>query len=126
MSNAGIPLQSKTQRAVILRLLLDARGAWVHLPEILWFGIAQYNARIFELLRLGFDVENRTETDPNTGARHSWFRLVKTASQAPQKPTRTEKASDAKQESRPVESDYVRRVREEQDAAVRLFAGVRQ
>jgi hypothetical protein len=51
--------QIKTQRSKILALLVQARGAWVPLPDILALGIAQYNARIFELRRLGFAVENR-------------------------------------------------------------------
>jgi|SRR5579863_3057480 len=63
----------KTQRSRILRLLIDARGAWIPLPEIMACA-AQYNARIFELRRLGFKIENRTEEID--GARHSWFRLV--------------------------------------------------
>jgi hypothetical protein len=42
----------KTQRARILRVLIDAGGAWVPLPEI----------------------ENKTEEID--GARHSWFHLV--------------------------------------------------
>jgi hypothetical protein len=76
------PLQSKTQRADILRVLLAARGAWVPLPEIMACA-AQYNARVFELRRMGFDVENRTECAD--GARHSWFRLVNsTAAPAPE------------------------------------------
>ena len=66
--------QSKTQSAAILHVLISARGSWVPLPEILALGIAQYNARIFELRRLGFDIENRTERID--GVRHSWFRLV--------------------------------------------------
>jgi hypothetical protein len=65
-----------TQRGDILRLLIEAKGGWVPLPEILALGIAQYNARIFELRGLGFNIENRTETDAETGARHSWFRLL--------------------------------------------------
>lgn len=69
-------MSGKTQSAAILRLLVEARGSWVSLPEVMALGIAQYNARIFELRRLGFTIENRTETDPGTGARHSWFRLV--------------------------------------------------
>jgi hypothetical protein len=69
-------VQSKTQRAAILHVLINARGSWVPLPEIRALGVAQYNARIFELRRLGFDIENRIETDVETGARHSWFRLV--------------------------------------------------
>jgi hypothetical protein len=66
--------QSKTQSAAILRLLIEARGSWVPLPEILKCA-AQYSARVCELRKLGFNIENRTERRPD-GARHSWFRLV--------------------------------------------------
>jgi hypothetical protein len=55
-------------------LLFDAHGAWVPLPEILALGIAQYNARLWELRRLGFVIENKSES--LDGARHSWYRLV--------------------------------------------------
>jgi hypothetical protein len=75
--------QSKTQRAAILRLLIDARGAWVPLPQILALGIAQYNARLWELRRLGFVIENKSESAD--GARHSWYRLV--SSPTPPAPT---------------------------------------
>jgi hypothetical protein len=71
----GAPQSATTQREHILRLLTDARGAWVPAPEIMACA-AQYNARIFELRRRSFTIENRTETDSETGARHSWFRLV--------------------------------------------------
>ncbi len=54
-----------------------ARGGWVPLPEITNCA-AQYNARIFELRRLGFRIENRTRKV--NGQRHSWFRLVSTVS----------------------------------------------
>jgi hypothetical protein len=64
----------KTQRDAILGLLVRARGAWVPLPKILELGCAQYNARIFELRRLGFHIENRGET--RDGVRHTFFRLV--------------------------------------------------
>jgi hypothetical protein len=64
----------KTQSAALLRLLIDAHGSWVPLPQILTLGIAQYGARIHELRRLGFAIENRTERV--NGARHSWFRLL--------------------------------------------------
>ena len=63
-----------TQSAALLRLLIDAHGSWVPLPQILALGIAQYGSRIFELRRLGFVIENKTERI--NGARHSWFRLV--------------------------------------------------
>jgi hypothetical protein len=71
----GAPESAKTQRARILRVLTDARGAWVALPEMMACA-AQYNARIFQLRRPGFTIENRTEADSETGARHCWFRLV--------------------------------------------------
>src|SRR2546430_2516570 len=64
---------TNTQRTRIFHLLIDARGGWVPLPEILACA-AQYNARILELRRMGFSVENRTERVD--GVRHSWFRLV--------------------------------------------------
>jgi Helix-turn-helix domain len=64
----------KTQRARILRLLIDARGAWVSLPTILDLHISQFGARIFELRRMGFGIENKTERD-DSGAVHSWYRL---------------------------------------------------
>src|SRR5580700_8316978 len=60
----------KTQRAQLLRLLIEARGAWVSLPAILELGVAQYNSRIHELRGQGFLIENRRD-----GVR-SWFRLV--------------------------------------------------
>ncbi len=67
-------VHGKTQAAALLRLLISARESWVPLPEILKLGLAQYGARIHELRRLGFAIENRTERV--NGARHSWFRLV--------------------------------------------------
>lgn len=77
------PLQSKTQCAAILRLLLEARGAWVPLPEIMACA-AQYNARLWTLRhQMGFNIENRTENVD--GVRHSWFRLVPSPA-APPKP----------------------------------------
>jgi hypothetical protein len=67
--------QTKTQRAKILRLLLEAKGR-----ELPAFGMArlalQYSARIHELRKLGFDIQNRSETVK--GQRRSWFRLAMT------------------------------------------------
>jgi Helix-turn-helix domain len=76
--------QSKTQAAAILRLLIDARGSWVPLPEILRLGIAQYSARIFELRRQGFEIQNKTERVGDS--RHSWFRLVTGSTAKPELP----------------------------------------
>jgi hypothetical protein len=73
------PESSSSQRARILRLLIEARGREVPLPEISSLA-AQYNARLFELRRLGFKILNRTEE--REGVRHSWFRLVSVPVQA--------------------------------------------
>jgi hypothetical protein len=73
-----------TQRERILNLLRSAKGAWVPLPEILALGIAQYNARIFELRRRDLNIENRTETI--NGVCHSWFRLVDSPTVPPPAP----------------------------------------
>src|SRR5258707_14623760 len=77
---------ANTQRARILRLLVQARGAWVPLPEIMACA-AQYNARILELRRRGFNIENRTERV--AGARHSWFRLIAAPTASASKPEPT-------------------------------------
>lgn len=58
------------QRDRILALLKDRAPAWIPLPEILALGIAQYNARIFELRSLGHRIESKQDGD------RSWFRLV--------------------------------------------------
>lgn len=61
-----------TQRSKILAELVSARGAWVPLYRVTQHA-AQYNARIFELRRMGFVIRNRTREVG--GERHSWFRL---------------------------------------------------
>jgi hypothetical protein len=73
--NSALPQSAKTQRARVLRLLIDAHGAWVPLPQILELRISQFGARIFELRRLGFQIENKTERN-DSGAVYSWYRLV--------------------------------------------------
>jgi hypothetical protein len=65
-----LTIQKTTQRDRLLALLLRHAPDWVPLPGILALGIAQYNARIFELRRKGYRVESKQEGD------HSWFRLV--------------------------------------------------
>ena len=78
-STNSAPDSSSTQRERIFNLLLCAQGDWVPLLEIAACA-AQYNARIFELRRFGFLIQNRTkEID---GARHSWFRLVSSPARA--------------------------------------------
>jgi hypothetical protein len=61
-----------TQRSDILDLLQSARGGWVPLRAIADIA-RQYNARIFELRGLGFQIKNRIREVG--GQRHSWFRL---------------------------------------------------
>jgi hypothetical protein len=68
-----------TQRAAVLGLLLGAKGTWVSLLEIRNCA-AQYNARILELRRLGFRIENKIREIE--GKRLSWFRLLSAPGQA--------------------------------------------
>jgi hypothetical protein len=63
-----------TQRDKLLQLLRDRAPDWVPLPDILRLGVAQYNARIFDLRRLGHRIESRQEGE------RSWFRLVRNPS----------------------------------------------
>lgn len=61
-----------TQRAKILAELVSAHDDWVPLYRVTQYA-AQYNARVYELRRMGHVIRNRTrEID---GVRHSWFRL---------------------------------------------------
>jgi hypothetical protein len=64
----------RRQREQILRLLIDRRGEWVPLPDILRLGIAQYNARILELRALSFNIEN--DTFWCDGKKLSRYRLI--------------------------------------------------
>jgi hypothetical protein len=63
-------LSRPIQRDRVLTLLKSRAPDWVPLPAILALGIAQYNARIYELRRLGYRIESKHEGD------HNWFRLV--------------------------------------------------
>jgi hypothetical protein len=67
-----------SQREKLLRLLQE--GGWVDLPRILELGIAQYNARIWELRRelepKGYRIESRVVH--SNGRVRSWFRLLPT------------------------------------------------
>jgi hypothetical protein len=104
MSYDSLP-NATTQRGEILALLIRARGEWVPLPEIMACA-AQYNARVFELRKLGFNIENRTEVV--NSERHSWFRLAPTASNKP--------------EPEGSESPFMRHHREEEAREIPLFA----
>ena len=79
MTSRPVPESANSQRARILNLLIAARGGEVGLPEISALA-AQYNARLFELRRLGFKIVNRTQEID--GVRHSWFRLLAGSAQS--------------------------------------------
>jgi len=64
-----------TQQEKILRLLQSRPNEWVSLPEILSLGVAQYNARIYDLRRMGYLIENKL-IETIHGQRHTAFRLV--------------------------------------------------
>jgi len=70
---SAIPGSAKSQRAAILGLFINAKGSWVASPKIAALA-QQYGARLLELRRLGFVIQNRIEIVD--GARHSWFRLL--------------------------------------------------
>jgi hypothetical protein len=67
-----------TQRSKILQLLREREGGWV--PSYELAGIAlQYGARVLELRRAGYNIENRMqEVDGQT---YGAFRLVPTGDQ---------------------------------------------
>jgi hypothetical protein len=62
--------QTKTQRARILRLLLQSKGAEVSAYDLARIAL-QYGSRIHELRAMGFNIKNRTET-----VGRQWRRLV--------------------------------------------------
>lgn len=68
------------QGARIFALLIAARDGWVGLPEIFCCA-AQYNARIYEVGRVGHRIEDKTEQGARR--RHSWVRLVQGLPAAP-------------------------------------------
>ncbi len=63
-----------SQREKLLRLLQE-HGGWVDLGSILELKIAQYSARILDLRRKGYRIENRVLRHSD-GQVHSSFRLL--------------------------------------------------
>jgi len=57
------------QRRIVLEILIDGRP---HLPSELSRYICQYNARIYELRRMGFIIDSVRETD---NKKNTWFVL---------------------------------------------------
>lgn len=72
-ARGGRPKEHDAGRAKVLDLLERFRGEWVPLTAILRLGVAQYNARILELRRAGFPIENKTEW--SGGRKISFFQL---------------------------------------------------
>ena len=67
------------QRQRILDLLSSRSGQWVPLPQLLDLRISQFGARILELRREGYQIENRTESVKDlfgSTVRHSSYRLL--------------------------------------------------
>jgi hypothetical protein len=67
------PSEFRGQCGEILSLLRQHKGEWVELPHLLRIA-AQYSARVFELRRAGYVIENKTGRI--NGQVHGWFRLV--------------------------------------------------
>ena len=62
-----------TQRQRILQLLREREGGWVPSPELAAIAL-QYNARVLELRRQGYNIENKAQHV--NGQVHGAFRLV--------------------------------------------------
>lgn len=54
-------MPSNTRRNRVLALLKSRRGRWVPVFELMREGGAQFQTRVFELRREGFDIRNRIE-----------------------------------------------------------------
>src|SRR5712692_7429548 len=80
--------KGKGQCARILKLLLEAKGQWVPLYQILALQprIAEPNTRIFDLRhKYKFNIINKNERGAD-GVVHSWYRLEFSPVQAPAPP----------------------------------------
>jgi hypothetical protein len=62
---------STKQRDRLRELFTEHPHTWIPLPWILNLGIAQYNARIFELRHEGLNISNKVREED--GIRKSWF-----------------------------------------------------
>ena len=62
---------SQTQAGRLKSMFAARPKEWIPLPEILKMGIAQYNARIFDLRKARMIIINKTKTID--GEVHSWF-----------------------------------------------------
>ncbi len=62
------------QKDRLLSFFKEHPNTWIPLPKILQLGIAQYNARIYDLRYQGIIIENKWKIIE--GVKHSWFRYV--------------------------------------------------
>lgn len=62
------------QRERLLEFFEERPNKWVRLPEITGLGIAQYNARIFDLRKAGYDISNIWKMIK--GTKHSWYKYT--------------------------------------------------
>jgi hypothetical protein len=71
---AGERMSYQAQRERLLDLLMSHHGQEVSLPEVMQCA-AQYNARIFELRRMGWNIPAPRRQMVN-GELHTWYRLL--------------------------------------------------
>jgi len=114
----GVPARCVSHKAAILALLRK-RGPQGVLSSELYdspenFGRSPRN-RVSELRAEGFLIEGKPH-----GSSDWWYRLIR--DKDGEKPN----SLDAREARRPVESDFMRRRREEREQAAPLFAGVRE
>jgi hypothetical protein len=64
----------KSQNIRLLTFFQAKQNKWVSLWTILNLRISQYNARIWDLRQLGFDIRNKIEF--KDGVKHSWYMFV--------------------------------------------------
>lgn len=65
----------RQQRQKIKELLKRRPNKWIPLYEILQLGVAQYNARLFELRHNdNMIIENKTKVI--NGVKHSWYKYI--------------------------------------------------
>lgn len=77
------PISARTQRERILNLLISSKGQWIPVIEIAALA-KQYNARLLELRRMGFQIKNRIREE--NGERLSWF-MLETGAEEPKQPS---------------------------------------
>jgi len=68
-----VVMDRPTQREGLRNFFISKINQWIPLPEIMRFS-AQYNARIYELRRMGLNIINKTKEI--NGVKHSWYMLI--------------------------------------------------